>query len=355
DSGGNTRVKTVDYLKEVSEISVLSEAVIIAYAIYYKDGIFVSRQSVNSSNYEVDYPGESNEVRFSFKNEDNSSFANADIEYLMLGSSTIDFQLLYKDVESAKYVVEDYDSVAVDVMDSDIEYGGIGTSDGLPTSYNTIRIRTSDYINVLAGKKYMLNDIPEGFVVVRVFKYLNGNYVGNRNATNGTFLQPDETYNQIKVAFSKLDSGEEITNGELNDFSFSLILTSKSILSTFIPEIPNLTKRVTKLEDKTTESPYIGLKMASLGDSVTYGFVPRNDPDYPGQLDSYAKLTAEALGMVFENYGISGSTLGAIEEGTTERNPFVYRYDNLPDDADVVTVMGGTNDIRNNILLGSFS
>src|SRR5690606_1884922 len=156
DSGGNTRVKTVDYLKEVSEISVLSEAVIIAYAIYYKDGIFVSSQSVNSSNYEVDYPGESNEVRFSFKNEDNSSFANADIEYLMLGSSTIDFQLLYKDVESAKYVVEDYDSVAVDVMDSDIEYGGIGTSDGLPTSYNTIRIRTSDYINVLAGKKYML-------------------------------------------------------------------------------------------------------------------------------------------------------------------------------------------------------
>src|SRR5690606_28154919 len=127
------------------------------------------------------------------------------------------------------------------------------------------------------------------------------------------------------------------------------------LLSEMIPKIPEIEKRVENIEEQQGESPFNGLKMASLGDSITYGFVPRNDPDYPGQLDSYAKLCAEALGMTFENYGISGSTLGAIEEDTTERSPFVYRYDNLPDDADVITVMGGTNDIRQGIPLGVFS
>src|SRR5690606_25764961 len=137
---------------------------------------------------------------------------------------------------------------------------------------------------------------------------------------------------------------------EKNSFSFSLTTSYTGILlSEMIPKIPEIEKRVENIEEQQGESPFNGLKMASLGDSITYGFVPRNDPDYPGQLDSYAKLCAEALGMTFENYGISGSTLGAIEEDTTERSPFVYRYDNLPDDADVITVMGGTNDIRQGI------
>lgn len=102
---------------------------------------------------------------------------------------------------------------------------------------------------------------------------------------------------------------------------------------------------------RTPENLFYGKKYAALGDSVTYGFIPRNYEGYPGQLDSFAKLTAEALGMTFTNYGISGSTLAYH----ADRSPMSRRYSELPNDADLITVMGGTNDIRFGITLGQMS
>lgn len=96
---------------------------------------------------------------------------------------------------------------------------------------------------------------------------------------------------------------------------------------------------------------YKGLKYAAIGDSITYGYIPRNYDGYPGQLDSFAKITAQALGMTFYNYGITGSTLAYHET----RDPMSRRYTDLPDSADLITVMGGTNDIRNGISLGQMS
>lgn len=96
---------------------------------------------------------------------------------------------------------------------------------------------------------------------------------------------------------------------------------------------------------------YSGKKLAALGDSITYGFIPRNYTGYPGQLDSFAKLAAERLGMTFDNYGISGSSVTNI----TGRDPMCNRYSSLPNDADVITFMGGTNDVRNGAVLGTMS
>lgn len=94
-----------------------------------------------------------------------------------------------------------------------------------------------------------------------------------------------------------------------------------------------------------------GTKMTSIGDSITYGFIPRNAPGYPGQLNSFAKLTAEHFGLEFVNHGISGSTVARIEG----RQPMCNRVSKLPDDADIVTFMGGTNDIRNGVQLGEMT
>ena len=57
------------------------------------------------------------------------------------------------------------------------------------------------------------------------------------------------------------------------------------------------------------------------------------------------------LGMTFYNYGIIGSTMAYHES----RDPMSRRYEELPDDADIITVMGGTNDIRNGIQLGTMN
>jgi lysophospholipase L1-like esterase len=88
--------------------------------------------------------------------------------------------------------------------------------------------------------------------------------------------------------------------------------------------------------------------IAFLGDSITDGYIPRNAPEgnFPGTLDSYAKLVCADLGATFLNYGKVGHQL------TTQ---FTTTYLTIPDTADLVVVMGGTNDIRNGVLLGTMA
>lgn len=117
----------------------------------------------------------------------------------------------------------------------------------------------------------------------------------------------------------------------------------------------NGTDFIGKLNNNFAEcssNPFAGKKLASLGDSITWGFTPRN---YVGhttgdQLDSFAKLTAERLGMTFANYGINNST---VTSGGT--SPMCNRYNDLPSDADIITFMGGTNDVRSGVSLGTMA
>lgn len=101
----------------------------------------------------------------------------------------------------------------------------------------------------------------------------------------------------------------------------------------------------------TGSSPWQGKVIAGLGDSITYGYIPRNAPNHPGKLTSYLHVAASRLGMISYNHGISGSTVA--NDGVS--NPMCLRYDALPDAADIVTVMGGTNDIRKGRPLGDIS
>ena len=74
--------------------------------------------------------------------------------------------------------------------------------------------------------------------------------------------------------------------------------------------------------------------------------------DILGQLNSFAKLTAKKLNMTFVNAGVSGNTLAHHGQSN---NSMSERYVDLPDDADLITVMGGTNDIRDGVPLGTFA
>lgn len=93
-----------------------------------------------------------------------------------------------------------------------------------------------------------------------------------------------------------------------------------------------------------TPSPLYGKKMVAIGDSVTYGYSPVSFP--VPVTASYAKVAADRLGMIFVNYGITGSTVGISPSDPTGNNPMVNRYSALDNDADVILFMGGTNDYR---------
>ena len=86
---------------------------------------------------------------------------------------------------------------------------------------------------------------------------------------------------------------------------------------------------------------YKGKKMNCLGDSITYGYIPDNGSQMS---NPYPSILKEKLQLAeCRNYGITGSKL-ATKDGSTGRDPMSIRYTNMSDDADIVSVFGGTND-----------
>lgn len=218
------------------------------------------------------------------------------------------------------------------------EYGGINDLGGLVT--NTIRARsqTIKNINNITGSKfYKIKGLTSSMYINRVVTYLNGVFVAkyNQNAngnpvmfsTNHLKVDFANTFNEVRVVVSKYGDSTAFTDSELSN----LKMTNISI---------------------ENRSKWNGKKYAALGDSITYGFIPRNYTGYPGQLNSYAQLTANDLGMTFVNAGVNGNTVAPASDAGT---PMCERYTDLPDDADLITVMGGTNDIRKGVTLGQFS
>ena len=100
-------------------------------------------------------------------------------------------------------------------------------------------------------------------------------------------------------------------------------------------------------ENVEAASQYKGLTMLSIGDSITWGYCPRNYSGHTtgSQLNSFTKLAAERLGMTYVDLGVSSSYV--TNNGT---DPMCLRVDDItrmPVSADVITFMGGTNDVRN--------
>ena len=82
------------------------------------------------------------------------------------------------------------------------------------------------------------------------------------------------------------------------------------------------------------------VKVNFLGDSITYGQDPKNAN---GQVKQYHAFLAERIKMDNANYGVSGSTISVLRRGNG-RDPFTVRYEKMRDDADIIFVLGGTND-----------
>ena len=83
---------------------------------------------------------------------------------------------------------------------------------------------------------------------------------------------------------------------------------------------------------------FSGLKIACLGDSITAASNLESEEGY--QQYSYPARLKELLGAEeVYNLGIGGSSIGRYWS-----DPYVERYREIPEDTDVIIVMGGTND-----------
>ena len=242
--------------------------------------------------------------------------------------------VLYKYNNKKLFEIENFLNINNKKIIEKCEFGGISTSSGAEVT-NTIRCR-SNFLNLNeknGNRIISIENLPDSMTLASVITYKD--FVFNSSISfsnliraNNKFIEFEKTsaFNSIRLVFQKDDGTSNISQEELN-----------------VINIIKLKEFDSPLEDKV---------YCAIGDSITYGFIPRNVTGYPGQLKSYVSLASSKIGLSPKNLGISGSTISNVEN----RNPMCIRYVDAPDNADIISVMGGTNDIRNgSIQLGTIN
>ena len=186
---------------------------------------------------------------------------------------------------------------------------------------------------------------------------------GVYNTSGNTITVPDEETVTVEqdciVVVNAYNAGANPAygNSALTPYSFKKTVYTTEIVPEGTPVdgiLGGMQEDIEELQEAVgQETSYKGLKLAALGDSITWGYTPRNYSGHTAgdQLNSFAKVAAQRLGMTFANFGISGSTVSVISG--QNRNPMCQRYSELPNDADIILFMGGVNDVSYNGALGT--
>ena len=164
------------------------------------------------------------------------------------------------------------------------------------------------------------------------------------NRTEGIIIKNDTQDELIKelremfLLFNEEGIDENIVREKVNYF----VENNEKIqdIITKIIKNTNNIKNITSQLDKFMYSRFKGKKIVFLGDSITVGFV-----DKP-----FANLVAENMGMTLTNLAVSGSHV-TYENDEVVKSVFVQRGD-IPTDADLICIAGGTNDFGHNKPIG---
>ncbi len=168
--------------------------------------------------------------------------------------------------------------------------------------------------------------IPEGSV--------SGNFVSGNSIPEGSVSGNSVSGNSV--------SGNSVSGNSVSDNSISgNSISGNGIQEKEICASYEETIKINHADRKTIEESAIdfsGKKIACLGDSITAATNLEKEEDYlkmsyPYQLGKI--LNAKEV----VNLGIGGSSIGRYWE-----NAFVDRYQEIPEDTDIIIVMGGTND-----------
>lgn len=195
-------------------------------------------------------------------------------------------------------------------------------TNGTLNSYNGYN--ASDFIEVEEGVKYSWNS-PGHFCYWDENKqYVNGFNGGDTSKTIPTGMSIK--YITFSIATAALDR---------------TMFVKGDLPPTYIPY-----KAYYQLNDnivvQNTEHKLSGLKWNVLGDSIT-------STDYANK--RYWEYISDEIGIEVNNYGISGSRIAVTQE---HDQPMCIRYSNM-NDADIITVFGGTNDFASKVTLGDIT
>lgn len=128
-------------------------------------------------------------------------------------------------------------------------------------------------------------------------------------------------------------------------------MVSKSTLETIVPDYTYVNGILTQANTQANaytdaQNRLKGKKWNQLGDSITFGHGV-------GTTNTYAYLIGARNGMTYRSYGISGTLLSGVSNGSGLSMCNPTRYNAMNNDADYVGVWGTTNDITVAVPIGT--
>ena len=178
------------------------------------------------------------------------------------------------------------------------------------------------YIPVEEGKQYTATSDRN-----KAFYDKNKTFVSGIGGDNGkTFTSPIDGY--VRLSFIASDTLQMVVEGST--------VPTKHIPYDYhtVGFTDEHWKHSIKQALELTTTSLNGLKWNALGDSITAG---------AQSTASYIDYIAEDTGVIARNYGVSGNTIAHIP-GHWAGDGMAIRYAEMDDDADIITVFGGTND-----------
>lgn len=147
---------------------------------------------------------------------------------------------------------------------------------------------------------------------------------------------------QSATCYSKVQSSDEFGTlqnaiNTSNEYADKLKEGTEKIELQYANKLNELTNDTSKLNSGRFRQK----KYVAVGDSITVGFV-----DKP-----YATIVGETMDLNVVNMGVSGSAVAV----TADRDDSIYkRRAEIPEDADIISIFGGTNDFGHNSPMGIY-
>lgn len=351
-----TNVYTSDFI-EVNEGATYATNMTWQSGYYDKDKTFVSLITLNNISDTKKYFTVPTGVKYvrvaGLVTTDKKPMMN-DGEYILDYVSYDEVTLSIKDESLKKYICDMIKSILLplsanntsffdekclnlfDTTNTVISDGYINSTDG--TVISNTKAKVTDFIEVSEGEYYIGNaawdgatyDAQKNFVESRKFNSLYQVPAGVKYIRASTGI---DNYNNKIVYLIKTNEDGYVPDGIME---VKLRFKNDKYASDIVDNIINIINN--KL---SVTSELSGLKWNCLGDSITYGECAANA--------QYHKIIGDKNNMTVRNYGISGTRI------TNGDNAMYLRYADMDNDADIITVFGGTNDYSNQVPLGTIN
>jgi lysophospholipase L1-like esterase len=230
-----------------------------------------------------------------------------------------EIQALSKNKEELYEFIESLNEVTAAA--DDVTAGSLSASNhDVPVSGNSLSG------NTLSGNNSLSENNVSGSAAV------SGNTISGNDFLREGFLILGNTLSGNSL------SGNTLSGNSISGNSLPLVtLEERRQLRTSLEETEKVNEADRKLLSES-KIDFSGKKIACLGDSITEAANLDAEENY--QQYAYPALMQEILGAEeVYNLGIGGSSIGRYWA-----DAFVDRYQDIPEDVDIIIVMGGTND-----------